>query len=139
MCTLLSGITYASGQPATRIWSRTSGKPLLSARRSRHTPTCPVSVSAYWRGAVHTGLTRLHLGADENVNNNIIRSVLRRMPTVDIVRVQDTVLLGADDSTALDWAARDGRESRQQCPAQPQQHNVGHECGDELQRRRLQS
>ena len=51
----------------------------------------------------------LRLGADENFNNDIIRGVLRRTPTLDIVRVQDTVLLGADDPTVLDWAAREGR------------------------------
>jgi len=51
----------------------------------------------------------LRLGADENFNNDIIRGLLRRTPTVDIVRVQDTVLLGADDPTVLDWAAREGR------------------------------
>lgn len=47
--------------------------------------------------------------ADENFNNDIIRGLLRRKPDVDIVRVQDTGLSGADDPTVLEWAADEGR------------------------------
>lgn len=47
--------------------------------------------------------------ADENFNNDIIRGLLRRKPDVDIVRVQDVGLSGADDSTVLEWAADEGR------------------------------
>ena len=34
--------------------------------------------------------------ADENLNNQIVRGVLRRKPDVDIVRVQDVGLSEAD-------------------------------------------
>jgi hypothetical protein len=47
--------------------------------------------------------------ADENFNNDIIRGVRRRSPTVDIVRVQDVDLGGADDPTVLEWAAANDR------------------------------
>jgi len=47
--------------------------------------------------------------ADENLNNDIIRGLLRRRPDVDIVRVQDVGLSGADDPTLLEWAAGEGR------------------------------
>jgi hypothetical protein len=47
--------------------------------------------------------------ADENLNNDIIRGLLRRKPDVDIVRVQDVGLSGADDPTVLEWAADEGR------------------------------
>jgi hypothetical protein len=47
--------------------------------------------------------------ADENFNNDIIRGLLRRKPDVDIVRVQDISLSGADDPTVLEWAADEGR------------------------------
>ena len=47
--------------------------------------------------------------ADENLNNHIIRGVLRRQPDLDIVRVQDVGLSGADDPTVLRWAAQHGR------------------------------
>ncbi len=47
--------------------------------------------------------------ADENFNNDIIRGLLRRKPDVDIVRVQDVGLSGADDPTILEWAADEGR------------------------------
>jgi hypothetical protein len=47
--------------------------------------------------------------ADENFNNQIVRGVLRQNPGVDIVRVQDVELSGADDPTVLAWAAEEGR------------------------------
>jgi len=51
----------------------------------------------------------LRLGADENFNSNIVRGLLRRKPDVDIVRIQDVGLSGADDPTVLEWAAQHGR------------------------------
>jgi hypothetical protein len=51
----------------------------------------------------------LRLAADENLNNNIVRGLLRRQPELDIVRVQDVGLSGADDPTVLEWAAQEGR------------------------------
>jgi hypothetical protein len=51
----------------------------------------------------------LKLLADENFNNNIVRGLLRRKPSIDILRVQDVEVAGADDPTVLDWAAREGR------------------------------
>jgi len=51
----------------------------------------------------------LRLAADENFNNNIVRGLLRRQPELDIVRIQDAGLSGADDTTVLEWAAQEGR------------------------------
>lgn len=51
----------------------------------------------------------LALAADENFNNDIVRDVRKRCAGVDILRVQDVGLAGADDETILDWAAHDGR------------------------------
>jgi hypothetical protein len=51
----------------------------------------------------------LRLAADENFNNAIIRGLLRRKPDLDIIRVQDVGLSGADDSVVLEWAAKEGR------------------------------
>lgn len=51
----------------------------------------------------------LRLGADANFNNDIIRGLIRRKPDVDIVRVQDVGLSGADDPEVLEWAAQQGR------------------------------
>lgn len=50
----------------------------------------------------------LRLAADENFNNNIVRGLLRRKPDLDIVRIQDVGLSGADDPTLLKWTAREG-------------------------------
>lgn len=47
--------------------------------------------------------------ADENLNNQIVRGVLRQNSNVDIVRVQDMGLSGADDPKVLEWAAQQGR------------------------------
>jgi hypothetical protein len=51
----------------------------------------------------------LRLVADENLNNHIVRGLLLRRPHLDIVRVQDVGLSGADDATVLEWAAAEGR------------------------------
>jgi len=39
--------------------------------------------------------------ADENFNNAILRGLLRRNPALEIRRVQDTVMSGADDPSVL--------------------------------------
>jgi hypothetical protein len=51
----------------------------------------------------------LRFAVDENFNMHIVNGVLRRLPDVDIVRVQDVGLEGADDPTVLEWAAQEGR------------------------------
>ncbi len=51
----------------------------------------------------------LRLAVDENFNNNIVRGLLRRKRDLDIVRVQDAGLSGANDPTILEWAAQEGR------------------------------
>ncbi len=50
-------------------------------------------------------LSGMHLAADENFNNDIVRGVLRRKPDADSVRIQDVGLSAADDPTVLAWAA----------------------------------
>ena len=47
----------------------------------------------------------LQFAADENFNGDIVRGLLRRNPKLDIIRVQDVGLSGADDASVLDWAA----------------------------------
>ena len=51
----------------------------------------------------------LRLAADEDFNGRIVRGILRRLPQVDLVRVQGVGLSGADDRQVLDFAAREGR------------------------------
>ena len=51
----------------------------------------------------------LRFAADENFNGDIVRGLLRRNPKLDIVRVQDVGLSGADDPSVLQWAADQGR------------------------------
>jgi hypothetical protein len=46
---------------------------------------------------------------DEDFNNDIVRGVRRRNSSIDMVRVQDEDLSGADDPTVLEWAAQNGR------------------------------
>ncbi len=46
---------------------------------------------------------------DENFNRHIVEGILRSNPRIDIIRVQDTNLAGANDSAVLAWAAETGR------------------------------
>lgn len=47
--------------------------------------------------------------SDEDFNNHIVRGVLRRLPLLDIVRVQDVGLRTKQDTEVLEWAAGEGR------------------------------
>lgn len=47
----------------------------------------------------------MHFLADENFNNQIIRGVLRRVPSSKFTRVQDTDLMGRPDPEVLAYAA----------------------------------
>jgi hypothetical protein len=49
------------------------------------------------------------LAADENLNNDSVRGLLRRKPDLDVVRVQDAGLSGSSDPEVLAWAAREQR------------------------------
>lgn len=51
----------------------------------------------------------LRFVADENFNNDILHGLRRRKPQLDIVRVQDVGLYGAEDPEVLAWAAQEGR------------------------------
>ena len=51
----------------------------------------------------------LRLLADENSSNDIVRGVLRRHPSLDLVRAHDAGLRETDDTLILEWAAREGR------------------------------
>src|SRR5712675_12590 len=46
--------------------------------------------------------------ADENFNNEIIRGIQRRVPGIEITRVQDTELAQQPDMQVLDYAAHNG-------------------------------
>ena len=43
--------------------------------------------------------------ADENFNGDIVRGLLFREPNLDLLRVQDVGLGGADDPTVVAWSA----------------------------------
>lgn len=47
--------------------------------------------------------------ADENFHGAIVRGLLLRRPDLDVLRVQEVGLSGADDSMVLAWAAHEGR------------------------------
>jgi len=51
----------------------------------------------------------LRLLADENFNGDIVRGLSSRQPDLDLVRVQDVGLGGADDPDVLAWAADNSR------------------------------
>jgi predicted nuclease of predicted toxin-antitoxin system len=47
--------------------------------------------------------------ADENFDGRVLRALLRLIPELDVVRVQDTHLSGARDPEVLTWAAEEDR------------------------------
>jgi hypothetical protein len=47
--------------------------------------------------------------ADEDFDNNILHGCHLRIPHLDLLRVQDADLEGADDPTILEWAATERR------------------------------
>ncbi|MEM7111440.1 MAG: DUF5615 family PIN-like protein [Chloroflexota bacterium] len=47
--------------------------------------------------------------ADEDFDNRIIRGVLRRLPKLDLIRVQDTEVATEDDPIILEWASLENR------------------------------
>jgi hypothetical protein len=51
----------------------------------------------------------LRLAADENFRGDIVRGLLRRHPSFDIVRAQDVGLAGVSDPLILEWAAEENR------------------------------
>ncbi|HEY4000546.1 MAG TPA: DUF5615 family PIN-like protein [Candidatus Xenobia bacterium] len=51
----------------------------------------------------------MKLAADENFNNDILRGLMRRLPALDVVRIQDTEIAGAEDPDVLAWTAREER------------------------------
>lgn len=46
---------------------------------------------------------------DEDFDNRIFRGLLRRLPNLDIVRVQDTEIASGSDPEVLAWAANENR------------------------------
>lgn len=51
----------------------------------------------------------LRLAADENLNSAIVQVLLRKRPEIDVVRMQDSPVSGADDPAVLAWAADERR------------------------------
>src|SRR2546423_1232249 len=51
----------------------------------------------------------LRFAVDEDFDNRIVRGLLRQLPTLDVVRVQDAGLLGKRDPEVLEWAANENR------------------------------
>ncbi|HKG60398.1 MAG TPA: DUF5615 family PIN-like protein [Pyrinomonadaceae bacterium] len=51
----------------------------------------------------------IRLLTDENVNNNILQGLVRRLPQLDFVSVRDVGLAGSSDLVLLKWAANEQR------------------------------
>lgn len=51
----------------------------------------------------------LRLLSDENFDGHIVRGLFRRLPSLDLLRVQDVGLKHTDDPEILEWAAGQGR------------------------------
>jgi hypothetical protein len=51
----------------------------------------------------------MKLISDEDFNGRIVRGLLRRFPSLDLVRVQDVGLIEKHDTKILAWAAEENR------------------------------
>lgn len=51
----------------------------------------------------------MKLLSDEDFNGRIVRGLLRRLTSIDLVRVQDVGLIGKPDTEVLAWAAVENR------------------------------
>lgn len=51
----------------------------------------------------------IRFAADENLTRKLVTGLQRRTRSLDIVRVQDAGLRGADDPRVLEWAASESR------------------------------
>lgn len=51
----------------------------------------------------------IRFAADENLNRKLVTGLQRRTLKLEIVRIQDAGLRGADDPTVLAWAAEENR------------------------------
>jgi hypothetical protein len=51
----------------------------------------------------------LRFAADVNFNGAVVRGLLRRLPKLDLVRLQDIGFARITDEELLEWAARDNR------------------------------
>ncbi len=51
----------------------------------------------------------IKLASDENFDGDILRGLFRRLPELDMVRVQDVGLAETPDPPILEWAAREQR------------------------------
>ena len=47
--------------------------------------------------------------SDEDFNRRIVRGLRRRLPRLDVVRVQDVGLIARPDTEVLEWAANENR------------------------------
>ena len=47
--------------------------------------------------------------SDEDFNRRILRGLRRRLPALDVVRVQDVGLITRPDTEVLEWAAKENR------------------------------
>ena len=51
----------------------------------------------------------LRFAADENFSGRIVRGLTRRIPDLDLVRIQVSDVAGCDDRRLLEWTAAGGR------------------------------
>jgi predicted nuclease of predicted toxin-antitoxin system len=51
----------------------------------------------------------LRLASDADVHGEIVRGLRRRLPEIDLVRVQDALPQGTSDPEVLTWAATENR------------------------------
>src|SRR5438093_2130284 len=106
----MPSLRFTCGSPrrSTRISPSSAAPGSTYAARWRRVSILTAFATACSLGARWRDNPMLRLLADENFNGSIIRGLVRRQPAIDLVRVQDVGLSGADDYVVLAWAAREG-------------------------------
>src|SRR5690606_1010707 len=51
----------------------------------------------------------MRFATDENFSGDMLKGLQERMPDLDIIRVQDTIMYGRPDNKLLEWLAGEGR------------------------------
>ena len=51
----------------------------------------------------------MKVAVDENFDNRILRGLLRVIPNLDVIRIQDTEIFGLEDPAVLEWCMTEKR------------------------------
>ena len=103
-------ITTCGTNPKSAPTSRNArSRPRRFGRRTSGGSLPRACVSDFWLGAASREPSDAAMCGRRELQRRHVRGLLRRNPGLNIVRVRDAGLSGADDPAVLEWAAGQGR------------------------------